>query len=511
MDIKSIAQNTFWQLLIVYIIFIFLIAIGFLGKYVLYFNILALIIAIFGISILNNKDKKSESNIPQKLQIALFILSIILIIIFRIIPYVNNSIPLGYDAGLYKYGIEKGLVNLDQWILYGGMEPGFLYLMKPLSWIFSVQFLLTFGFIFFIVLLGFAIYVFSREYFDKNTAILSLLIYSLSLIQFKVFTYLYYKNIIALSLILFAFYFLKRENYKFFILTGILIGAIHRPSFYIFGLSYFLYAFAGPYEKKKYSIKLMFKNIFYGLIILAGALAFYLEKFKPAIFSIISPVLSSFVSPGESPGTFLSFHEYQFSILFYLPLALIGFFWLIKNKRFNIFFFYTSLCLIIVYFQLFFFNRFIIFLDIALIILAGLGTKTIIEHKKKLGLVIVVLLLISGAILTAKTSLNEKPHISKEVFDSINSINIQKNAYIISISSKFSPYLQGYTTNRIIAPGMFDYDLWKNEERWTVFWTELNASELKKYYQQDIYLFTTNDLNSSCYLKSSQNLYRLVC
>lgn len=509
MDIKNIAQNTFWQLLIVYIIFILLIAFGFLGKYALYFNIFALIIAIFGISILN--DKSSESNISKKLQNILFILSIILILAFRVIPYVNNSIPLGYDAGLYKYGIEKGLVNLDQWILYGGMEPGFLYLMKPLSWVFSAQFLLTFGFIFFILLLGFAIFMFSREYFDKNTAILSLLIYSLSLIQFKVFTYLYYKNIIALSLILFAFYFLKKENYKFFILTGVLIGAIHRPSFYIFGLSYFLYAFAGPYEKKKYSIKLMFKNIFYGLIILSGALAFYLGKFKPAIFSIISPVLSSFVSPGDSPGTFLSFHEYQFSILFYLPLALIGFFWLIKNKRFNIFFFYTSLCLIIVYFQLFFFNRFIIFLDIALIILAGLGTKTIIEHKKKLGLIIVVLLLISGAILTAKTSLNEKPHISEEIFDSINSINIQKNAYIISISSKFSPYLQGYTINRIIAPGMFDYDLWKNEERWTVFWTELNASELKKYYQQDIYLFTTNDLNSSCYLKSSQNLYKLVC
>lgn len=508
MDIKGTAQNTFWQLLTIYSVFIVLIALGFLSRYSLYFNIFALIIAIFGIFLI---DKNSKLNISKKFQVALFILSIILIITFRIIPYVHNNIPLGYDAGLYKYGIEKGLVNLDQWILYGGMEPGFLYLMKPLSWIFSAQFLLTFGFIFFIVLLGFAIYVFSREYFDKNTAILSLLIYSLSLVQFKVFTYLYYKNIIALSLILFAFYFLKRENYKFFILTGILIGAIHRPSFYIFGFSYFLYAFTSPYKEKKYSNKILMKNILIGIIILVGFLLFYIGKFKPAIFSIISPVLSSFASPGESPGTFLSFHEYQFSILFYLPLALIGFFWLIKNKKFDIFFFYTSLCSVIVYFQLFFFNRFIIFLDIALIILSGLGAKTIIKHKNKLGLIIVILLLISGTILTAKTSLTEKPHISEDVFDSINSINIQKNAYIISISSKFSPYLQGYTANRIIAPGMFDYDLWKSEERWTLFWKGLNASSLNEYYNEDIYLFATNDLNSSCYLKSSQSLYKWVC
>ena len=253
MEFKIITQNTFWQLLIVYIILILIISLGFLSKYSLYFNIFALIIAIFGISILN--DKSSELNISKKIHIALFILSIILIIAFRITPYIDNSVPLGYDAGLYKYGIEKGLINLDQWILYGGMEPGFLYLMKPISWIFSTQFLLTFGFVFFIALLGFAVYIFSREYFDKNTAILSMLIYSLSLVQFKVFTYLYYKNIIALSLILFAFYFLRKENYNFFILTGILIGAIHRPSLYIFGLSYLLYAFASPYtENRKFSV-----------------------------------------------------------------------------------------------------------------------------------------------------------------------------------------------------------------------------------------------------------------
>ncbi|MEK6884775.1 MAG: hypothetical protein AABY22_34405, partial [Nanoarchaeota archaeon] len=352
MKIQDITENTFWQLLTIYIILIIAIALGFLSRFALYFNIFALIISIFGISILS-KEEKSEMKTWKKLHIILFILSIIFIILFRTIPYIGNDIPLGYDAGLYKYGIEYGLQNKDQWIL-SGMEPGFLYLTKPLSFIFSTDVLLKHIFILFIILLGFAIYVFSKEYFDSNTAILALLVYSLSLVQFEIFTYLYYKNIIALSLILFSFYFLKKEKYLLFVLTGILIGSIHRPSFYIFGLSYLFFAFTSPYKEQKYNFNNLKRNILSGIIILIGSSLFYIGDFKQAVLSMISPVLSSFIQTGESPGTFITFNVYQFSILFYLPFAFLGLFFLIKNKKFDILFFYTLILAVIVYFKFFF-------------------------------------------------------------------------------------------------------------------------------------------------------------
>ncbi len=495
---KKVLENSFWQLLTIYSFIMILIALGFLSKYTLYFNLLAIIIALFSLSM--NFEKKETIN--KNLHFIIVLLSIILILLFRIIPYLNNNIPIGYDGGIYRYGIEHGLENLDGWILTGGMEPGFLYLMKPLNILFGVDFLLTYGFIFFSLLLGFAVYVFSKEYFDKNTAAFSILIYSLSLVQLKVFSYLYYKNVIALSLILFSFYFLKRKQYNFFIISGVLVGIIHRPSFYIFGLSFLFFTIYNYKSNLK-------KNIFMGISILFLTSLFYLGKFSSAILVMISPVISSITQPGLSPGTFISFSQYQFSILFLLPLALVGFIHLAKSKQFNIFFFYTITLFIIIYFQLFFFNRFIIFFDIALIIFAAVGSNRLIS--KKSGIIIFSLLLISALILSFSFSLSLEPQINQETFDSIKSINISKNAYIVSISKEFSPYLLGWTNNKIIAPGLFDYDIWANEERWEQFWSDLNASELKDHYKEDIYLFTNKDLNSSCYTEKAKNLYLWSC
>ena len=448
----------------------------------------------------------------------MFVLAVFLIVIIRIIPYIKNGfyLPLGYDAGLYKYSIEYGLLNLDEWII-NGMEPGFLYFMTFLHIFIPTDILLIYVFILFNVILGISIYIFSKEYFNKDVALLSLIIYSISAIQFKVFTYLYYKNIIALSLLLFSFYFLKKENYVFFIISGVLIGIFHRPTFYIFGLSYFFYAMTSPYKPKDYDFDLLRKNVFYGLLILALTLVFYSRTFKPAIINLIFPVVSSFVQTGTSPGTFITFFDYQFSILFYLPLAVLGLFYLIKNSRFDIFFFYTILTAAIVYFQFFFFNRFIIFLDISFIILSALGIYVIVHENKKLGLMILTFLLLAGLIFLYHNSANYHPLLNKETFDSIRSINVSSDSYIISISSKFSPYLQGYAGSNygksynIIAPGLFDYDIWSLKEKWSVFWSDLDASELETRYNKDIYLFTTNKVDNECYVEQSKNLYIYNC
>ena len=115
------------------------------------------------------------------------------------------------------------------------------------------------------------------------------------------------------------------------------------------------------------------------------------------------------------------------------------------------------------------------------------------------------------------TSLKTTPLISQEIFDSVSQIDIDENAYIISISSKYSPYLQGYAGEdlnknyRIIAPGLLDYDVFSTRERWNLFWNDLDASELKSYYNEEIYLFTPNEVNNSCYASQSLNWYKWIC
>ncbi len=528
MKIKQTLQNSFYQLLAVYTLLVLLISLNLFWKYSLHFQILALILAGLGITIIFRE--RASDFINKKLQIGLFISAIFFIILFRIIPYLNNSILLGYDAGIYKYAIEKGLAEMPQWIITGvTMEPLFLYLMEPIKLFFSSQFILTGLFIGFCILLGVAIYLVTKEFFNKQTAIISLLIYAFSSIQFLTFSYMYYRNIIGLSLALFAIYFLKKSenNKKFiwwFIIFGGLTGAIHRPTFYIFGLSYFFYAFISPLKNRKYDFHKMKLNILYGIGILIIASLFYLGKWKESIFMMIRPVAQGFLQTGEASGTFINFFTYQFSVLTYLAFAILGFFILLKRKQFNMVFFWVLITSIIVYFQFFFFNRFIIHLDIGLIILASLGFSIIIKNKKKFGTIILIVMLFSAGFVALNESRNTQPLITKTELETIEYLqNTEENAFVMATSSRYSPWVLGYSERKTIAPGLFDYNQ-HDEEEWVLFWITEDIAQIKEFlnqYEKPLYIFIGEKQNDNLekfpecfelyYEQDKNKIYKYIC
>ena len=524
--IKEILQNSFYQLLIVYTLLVFFISINLYWKYALHFEIFAVILAILGFFILKKETKLSKNKFFDNKIIHYSILSIALLITFtyRIIPYLINSIPLGYDAGIYKYIIEYGLQNLDKWILQG-VEPGFIYSMAFLSQIFSTNFILIWLFILFNLILGLAIYFVTKEYFNKTAALFAILLFAFSIIQFKTFELMYYKNIISLSLMLFSIYFLKKQKYAWFVIFGALTGMIHRPTFYIFGLSYFTYAFINPLKNKKYNFELLKKNIILGVLILLLALIPYLGKFSVALTSVMPGVLEGFIQPGQSPGTFINFFTYQFTTLAYLPFAILGFFYLARKKQFNILFLWALINALIVYFQFFFFNRFIIHLDIILIILASVGFCLIIEKRKKFGTIIVVILLISMAIPSFQYSLDSKPLFNEEELSVIKQLSqTEKNASVISLSGYYSPLVLGYSQRKTIAPGLFDYDN-HTEEQWNDFWETQDLEKIKEFlniYEKPLYIFTgkypekpEKKFDNSCFQFYAGNtqtkIYKYVC
>ncbi|PJC45007.1 hypothetical protein CO038_00765 [Candidatus Pacearchaeota archaeon CG_4_9_14_0_2_um_filter_39_13] len=508
MSLRQIASNSFYQLIVIYSLLVLVVSLSFFSEFTYHFEIFALILGILGFISL---AKRPSGKLNPKVKACLIILSILLIILTRTIPYLDNQIPLGYDAGLYKYAMDSGLENQDSWILRGGMEPGFLYLMTPLTYIFSSDFLLTYGFIFFILLLGLVLYFTTREYFGELSASIAFLIYALSPAQFLMFTYMYYKNAIGLILLLLSALFLARyektTNLKYMILAIIsagILGSIHRPTFYIFGISYFLYALIQPYKNKEYNWKKLRTNIIFGIIILAIAGFFYLGDFSPAVTSIISPVISSFTSPGESPGTFIDLTAYQFIILAYLPFSLLGLFLALKSRKLVFLSIWAIANAIIVIFQFFFFNRFIIHLDIAAIIFAGLGFSALIEKRKKLGLIVMAILMVSLAVISFQQSLDAEPVISPQSLDLIKQIPelTEEKAYVMSITKQYSPWILAYSERKTIAPGLFDYDLWEYEE-WEEFWSSPSkerTTELMKEYEKPIYLFAgTRNYNNSCF------------
>ena len=478
---SSAIRTSFNQLLIIYIILVSLANLETFSKYILHFEIFALILAVVGILSL---EKRDEIKIPAKLMIIPFVI----ILASRLLPYLNNSVPLGYDPGIYKYAMEAYQQNLpylpseniDLWVR-NGFEPG-LFMITDLLYLIGLDThaILTWVLVFFELLLGMGIYVASGRFFGKNVGILSFLIYSISIAQFKVFWYMYYKNVVALFIMLIALYLFRSKKYLPFIVTSAFIGALHRPTFLIFGFIYVAYIITNRKD--------LVKNVLAGIAVLAIALTFFIPNIKEAIFNNIDPIISANIGA----GTFISFFEYQFLSLPYLAFALLGLFYLTRKKDFNLFFLWFLVCAIIVYFKLIFFNRFIIHLDIAMIILASIGIYEIFKLKNRFVTALLFILLLSSALVMYQNINDAKPLINENELNIIKNFNsLESNAYVMSTSSYYSPWILGYSGRKTIAPGLFDYDKW-NFEEWETFMTTLEkekAVEMLAIYERPLYIY----------------------
>ncbi len=506
------SRQYFYKILMFYSILCLLISFSIIKKYTLHFEILALFTGLVGYFSLAKNIHSEKKEMQKRMHILIFSLSILAILFFRIIPYLDNSVPIGYDSGIYKYAMDsfsyKGFSS-DTWIR-AAFEPGFLYSSFFLRIFFSSEFILTYIFILACVLLGISVYLFTSSYADKNSAIISLVVYSLSLVQFKVFGLLYFKNILGLSFMLLAFHFLKNERRALFITFSILTGIFHRPTFIIFLGTYILFSI--------YNYKNVKTNLLNIIIILIAISILYLGFFQQAIIPFISPVANSISSPGNSPGTFMSFKAYQFSSLIYIPFAVLGLLLTLKRRKIDIPLFWFTLNFIIVIFQLFFFNRFIIHLDIIIIFFSSLGLLEVFE-KKKVSYLIIAILIFASLVLLYKESTSFEPILSRKELELIERLNqTEENSSIISISSEYSPYILAYSARKTIAPGLFDINKW-SEEEWNIFWKTNSSEETKSLmslYEKPIYLYAGNkNFSNPCfqlYIESQNNkVYKYTC
>lgn len=511
---RAAIRTSFYQLLIIYIILISIANLGTISNYMLHFEIFALVLAVLGVLLL---EKRDEINIPSKL----IIIPFVIILASRLLPYLNNSVPLGYDPGIYKYIMEVYLQNLphipieniDTWARTG-FPPG-LFIITDLLYLigFETQAILTWVFIFFDLLLALGIYLAAGRFFGKNVGIISLFIYSISIVQFKVFWFMYYKNVVALFIMLIALYLFHSRKYLPFILTSAFIGALHRPTFLIFGLTYLAYIVI----YRKYLVK----NTLAGVAVLAIALTFFIQNLKEAIISNIEPIISANIGA----GTFISLHDYEFSSLPYLPFTLLGFLFLARNKDYNLFFLWFLVAGIIVYFKLIFFNRFIIHLDVAMIILASLGFNELIKFNKRIGTVLLLILFFSSTLVMYQNINDAKPLINENELNIIKQFNhTESDAYVMSTSSYYSPWILGYSGRKTIAPGLFDYNKW-NLKEWETFWTtqeKEKAVYMLDFYEKPLYIYlgekqgiNETKFENECFYKVFQErkvkIFRVAC
>jgi hypothetical protein len=504
---KTILKNTFLYLVLIYALAVFAVSAGFLWKYSMKLDIFAFIIAVIGIFAVSEKRNFKLS--PKMINIIL-IASILFALFARTLPYIDNSVPLGYDAGIYKYVFDKFQdtlpdipeKNLDTWIRSG--FPSGIAVLADVFYLYGVgsEESIVPVFILLSALTILPIFLVSKKYFGQEAGLFSAILFSISLTQLNAFWYLYYRNVLALITMLFALYFI--DNKKFLIpaiLFAAATGFLHQPTFLMLALVWSAYTMINFRDRKLLSNGLLGISST-GIILLI----IYSQRLNELVISPLGDVFESVVAPGSiGAGTFYNLFTYQYVSLVYLPFAILGFLFLLKRKDFNPLFLLFAVSAAVVIFQLFFFNRLIINLDIAAILLAGMGIAYGIFYSKsiskniKTGLMLLIIL--SGIVSTMKLSSSFEPLINEAQLESVKKIQnfTEQNASVMATVSTYSPWVLGYSKRNTIAPGQFDGDLWK-ESQWQQFWAAGNLSEIKgslAIYPKPLYIFIGKHASSS--------------
>jgi len=473
MSMKNIFGSSYVQLCMIFVLALLLKELNILPFYYLNFKLFAYILPLFSIPALMQLKKSETNKIPN----TWVILSILFVFILavRLVPYLHTQVPLGYDPGFYKYAIEiyaNSLPDIPESTLPVWLKSVFpqgLFVLTDALHIFAGFDAIGFFKILFPFLCAFLVlpvFVLTRDLFDERSAIIASVLYALSYTQYTMFTYLYFKNVIGLIFLLLAIFLLERKKYAPLILMYAALGIYHRPEFLLFSLiivAYFL--------------RVRDKNIIYTVIATVILIApFWLPRLSDNLLMLQgvanTAITNVQLSQPEGGGTFFGFDKYEQVSLAYLPFGLIGVIYVLLQKKWSGLLYGFLINAAIVVFQLFFFKRLIISLDILLIIFAGAGLNYgFIESEvpKKLGIAALLLLLMSSGIVLIDQVTHTRPLMNNEQLDAVKwlSSNTEPDAYILATSYD-APWVLGWSGRRVIAPGLFEWDE-HNRSEWIEF------------------------------------------
>lgn len=493
---KKIIESSYIQLAIIFIIAVFLKEIGILPISSINFILFAFILPVFAIAAVL-RSRKDEIH---KVRYATVIILIIALFIFtvRVIPYSNNSVPLGYDPGIYKYAMDTYIGSLPQipegnlplWIKVT-FEQGVLVLMDVIYIFTSITPQDSFLYLmpFFCAILVLPLFILTRAIFNEPAALIASILYAVSYTQYTAFTYLYFKNIFGLFFLLLAIYALERRKYILLSVMYAALGIYHRPEFLLFSLILI------PYFIKNRSKGIIYATLIAALLVLP----FWLERLMinlEMISGIGQTMISSLQGETVQGGTFFGPEEYKWFSLAYLPFGLIGALYLLIQKKWSTILFYLLINGIIVAFKLFFYNRLIISLDIVLIILASAGIYYVFLKSKDapryVTVTAVCLLIFASGVITLENAYTSKPLINEKQLDTVRwiSSNTPSDSYVLATSYD-APWVLGWSNRRVLAPGLFEWDN-SGKGKWLGFLATRDPSEADNFLRKnnaEVYIF----------------------
>lgn len=445
--------------------------------------------------------------LSERTQLLLLIGGVLALVATRVVAFIHwGEAPFGYDTGIYLRGFEMFANGIEHNTL-----SLFGYLFALIGW--SPVQLMTFGYVAVNILLGLAVYAATKE-ITNNTlfGIAALFVFALSLAQYEAFAWMFYRMMFSL-VFLFATISLLAKRSWLAILTGAMIGILHPAVFLLFSIGYlltiFIQMFIDRYQKNNIMMESFMFFVFVGVSILALTLIVNWEEIRGLMpyvtqYHLKLASVESYLSQ-ELSGAYLDISSFSISALSYFPFALVGLYWLAHNfKKWSLaprsaatIFILMLMIVVSIYItgEFIFFRRYLMVLDLVLILLSGIGVGLFIQYfaQRRLGMVVIVLLMTGFVSLTVHYAWIREPLISRFELEELQQVSeqMESDAYAMAIDPYYTPWVYGYLAEKTIAPGYFK-NQWSQLE-WDTFINDtsdqVRRELLARYGSAPIYVF----------------------
>jgi hypothetical protein len=415
---------------------------------------------------------------------------IVLLLLKYLWPLLAYDVPLGYDAGIYRYLFLQHAKGFPPFLL-GPLEPwarghplGLFFFSTlllrvgvPVDWLIGWIWNLM------PVLLALTLAWVMARCDGKTRGLIILLLAILSVAQFAGFLAMYWKTFVSLVFCTFTFHFLERRS-RWAILLGMFTVAVHQQTGLLLGLTILTLFVNACFKKGRISFDPEAQYFFWtGAAVAVLGVAWYIPVFDQAVLIHLQALFSSF---GSAVGNGItvdagggSFPEPQFFLLFEGPILLFGAAGFIESLRkekgspWQIALLWSLLFIVL---RLFFYRRFFLQFEFFLLPFAALGITKLWNARAQWARAAVMILLLAQAALTLKSisprtsTLAAEPPIDASLFHSIEGLRkrIPANALVLALEPDTAPWLLGWLPEQhVVSPGVFT-SLWSKEE-WELF------------------------------------------
>ncbi|PIP65193.1 hypothetical protein COU77_00830 [Candidatus Peregrinibacteria bacterium CG10_big_fil_rev_8_21_14_0_10_49_16] len=410
---------------------------------------------------------------------------LLLLLIKYFLPIVRfGSVPLGYDAGIYRYlfvQYEAAFPFVPRLPDWAREHPPGLFLVSTVLMQFGVPVEWFTGWLWnvSIIALGCVLAWISVKRWGQGVGVMTLFAVFLSQAYYDGFAVMYWKTYIALLFTVLAFYFLEKKSLWSVVAIACVLLTHHQTSLLLllvlgtWTLRWYRREIVVQKAQELYVLAkrrgcMRIEYIAFALLLLGVGAFYYLPVIHEAVFRHVPTVLKLWDAPGGSFPEPLFYVRLTGVLLLF---GVIGFVRSFKKEQGNLWQIAVLWSAIFVVFHLMFYRRFYLQLDFFLLPFAGMGMwwawQTFASVSVRVGLAALLLL---QAAITFHAAWEREPYIHQDAFAFVEKLPsiLEEGATVFTLDDRSAILLRGWLPfHHVGGPGLFE-SRWSYQE-WETF------------------------------------------